>query len=146
MGRRRRIAERIEQRPIRQWSLAVDRTAHRVDDTAQPFLVGAHTGVIGADQGLAAPAHALERRERHQQGAVLDKAHDFARHGAARRHFDIDAPAHRHGAERAGNFDQKTAHADDSPEEFALGNIAGCLNEALHRPFPSIAMMIRCGW
>ena len=88
--------------------------------------------MIGADKGAAAAAHAFERRERHQERAVVGEAHHLARHGAMFTDLDIDAPADRHRAERPGDLDQKAAHGDDPAVNLTVRNIARRLNEALH--------------
>ena len=111
MGRRRRGAQGIGRRSLRQGAEAVDGLAEGVNDPAQPGGGGAHAGGGVDDADVGAGGHALDRTEGHQQGLGVAKADDLGGQGGLAAPLDLGPGADRQARQAAARFDQQAADA-----------------------------------
>ncbi len=133
MRRRRRIAEWHRRRALRQWPLAVDRLAQRVDDAAEPGRRRTHLiGGIG-DDGLAAAAHPVQAGERHHDSVVAGEADHLAGNGTVRAGLDHEPRTDRHRVNGSGHFDHQAANADHAAIDVDAVDVADLFGKSLHQ-------------
>ena len=107
-GRRARIAARAG----RQRALAIERTAERIDDAAQPAVgdrkqVGVAAAGRGHHPGDAAGAHTLERAERHGARQSVAERDDLGVDETAVAHAERDPVAEADVRSDAGDVDRE---------------------------------------
>ncbi len=113
-------------------ALAVDRLAHRIDDTAKPAIARPHGGRSGADDGAAAASHAFQRAEWHQQCIVAGETDHLTGDRPSLPGLDRDLGADRHRMDRAGDLDHQTAYTDDAAIHFDAVEFRDLLGQSLH--------------
>ena len=132
MCRRRRIAVGHRRGALRQRPLAVDRLAHRIDDSTQPQWRRPHLTRRVGDDGTAAAPDTLEAGERHHHGIVPGEADDLRWDESIAAGLDYDAGTHRHRVNGACDLDHQAAHADDAAIYIDAIDVGDLFGECLH--------------
>src|SRR6185437_11752019 len=108
----------------------------RIDDAAKPCLGRKDGRGFVFEFGMRAQRHTVETAKRHDHGAAIPEANDFAGDMAAARNGDTNLAAQTDGAGRSGDFDGKAFDARHPAEPAQRRYGLDFLQKSQHSTYP----------